>query len=152
MAIQSVDYECTWCMLFWKEYVFTKLYIYIFVLTKGNKNWIILSWVYVIRKMAHFVAGYGMVSSQSEQAADSFTRNFATWMLSSSCTSECRQEQDVPGQDDIVAVERLVMPVLIHDQQSSIEDEMLSRSKEPVSTQGMKKMKADNWNNEGNKV
>ena len=44
------------------------------------------------------------------------------------------------------------MPVLIHDQQSSIEDEMLSRSKEPVSTQGMKKMKADNWNYKGNNV
>jgi hypothetical protein len=29
MAIQSVDYECTWCMLFWKQYVFTKLDIYI---------------------------------------------------------------------------------------------------------------------------
>ena len=87
--------------------------------------------------MPHFVAGYGMVSSQSERTADSFTRNFATWMLSSSCISDCRQEQDVSCQDDLVAVERLVMSVLIHDQQSSIEDEMLSRSKEPVSTQGM---------------
>ena len=66
--------------------------------------------------------------------------------------SECRQEQDVSCQDDLVAVERLVMPVLIHDQQSSIEDEMLLRSKEPVSTQGMKKMKANNWNYDGNKV
>ena len=66
--------------------------------------------------------------------------------------SDCRQEQDVSCQDDLVVVERLVMPVLIHGQQSSIEDKMLSRSKEPVSTQGMKQKKADNWKYEGNKV
>lgn len=66
--------------------------------------------------MAYLVAGFprfndvfGMVSLQSDKAADALTRNFATFKSSSSCMCDSRQQQDVSFQDVLAAVKSQVM-------------------------------------------
>lgn len=70
--------------------------------------------------MAHLAAGFprfsdvfGKISFQSIRAVDVFIRNFATWMFSSACIGDSRQEQDGSFQDVLMAVESQVMTILL---------------------------------------